>query len=129
MRTFVSRLLGAIVFMLSMPALATLDIAMDGACPLGVSDSSPQPNCPPQAACRSRGNTVHWRRDDGGNFSLNFYGAESQIFENWGQGNCQSNSNSGGQLVCKIAADAQANDYKYDVEAEGCVLDPRLIIR
>jgi hypothetical protein len=132
MKKHVARLLWVAVAMGALPAWSALEIEMADGCPQGVVDTSPQPNCPENAACRSRGGTVHWQRADrGGEFSLNFNGAESQIFANWGQGSCQSTSTAGGQLVCEIADDAPTSEegYKYDVEADGCVLDPRLIIR
>lgn len=132
MTKLVSRLCLTAAALITMPAWAALEIEMAAGCPQGVVDTSPQPNCPEFAACRTRGSNVNWRRaDQGGAFSLNFYGAESEIFSNWGQGTCQANSTPGGQLSCRIADDAPVSEegYKYDVEAEGCVLDPRLIIR
>lgn len=130
MKLQILRLICIAAAMLAVPAWASIDIEMRDGCPTGVVDTSPQPDCPANASCRNRGQTVHWRRaDSGAAFSLNFHGAENQIFDNWGQGNCQSGSNPGGQLICRIADGAPANDYKYDVEADGCVLDPRLIIR
>lgn len=112
----------------SAPALAALEIQMADGCPVGVVDTSPQPNCPEDAACRSRGDTVQWRRADGGqDFAIRI--VASSIFDQWGQGSCQSPAGPSGQILCRISDDAPAGDYKYDVEADGCVLDPRLVVR
>lgn len=106
---------------------ALLQVNVVDGCPVGVVDTTPQPNCPENAACRNRGQTVHWQRSDGGmDFSLDF--SDTSIFDGWGSGTCTSNAQ-GGQIVCRIAENAASGDYKYDVEAEECVLDPRLVIR
>lgn len=110
-----------------LPVWALLQVNVVDGCPVGVDDTTPQPDCPENAACRDRGQTVHWQRSDGGlNFSLSF--SDTSIFDGWGSGACTSSAQ-GGQIVCRIAETAASGDYKYDVEAEGCVLDPRLIIR
>ena len=114
----------AILFATSASAL--LQIEMQDGCPVRVVDTTPQPDCPPEAACRNRGQTVHWQRaDNGQDFSIRM--TDTHIFENWGQGPCPVAQ--GGQVVCRIADDAPDGDYKYDVIADGCPLDPRLIVR
>jgi hypothetical protein len=127
MKTQILRLTCIAAVMLSTPAWATLQIEFEEGCAIGVNDLSPEPDCPDNAACRNRGQTVHWQADR--TFSLNFGGAESSIFEGWGQGNCQSNSNPGGQLSCRIAENAPKGGYDYDVKTDSCAMDPRLIIR
>jgi len=110
------------------PARAALEIQMADGCPVAVVDTSPQPNCPEDAACRGRGDTVQWRRADGNqDFSISIDATD--IFDQWGQGSCQSTAGTSGQILCRISDDAPTGDYKYDVEADGCVLDPRLVVR
>jgi len=86
-------------------------------------DKMPAVSAESVTACE--GETLRWVFQGGAReFAILFVSAEDSPFE-WSR---QKGATVSGTVKAGAAKDAQKTEYKYDVEVDGKVLDPRIII-